>query len=423
MVAKNNMNILSLDPMYSSLHSKIATLYSGKKYALLSSWAMRVYLKGYKCYSLSRYIERAICSPEDYMVVDSTPSHYKALIAIKEGRDINHSERTYMAKYCSFLREFLVDKKIGLVILHNDLRWHHALAISVCKSLNIKYLVTEQGLFRPTTTIMDNCGVNAYSSLVSTNFLQSPKGATLSSTSKIKYDHNSIISMAYFFVFLVLYKIGSFLNTNIPYQHNSYSLKKYILRFKNRVAKGAYNQIAPDNQILPDKYIFVPLQLEDDTQMLIHSEYKSNQYIISEIEKQFLTQKVSIVFKKHPNDTNNYILGSKSFFAEGAIIKLAEKAVLSITVNSSAAIDIIKTNCPLFLLGDSIYNFEGIGTKISMSEICHEYIKLCSGKKYADRDKRDAYISFLKDVYSVHGAGFSYDINEIKRSLERNELL
>lgn len=409
--------------MYSSLHSKIATLYSGKKYALLSSIAMGIYLKGYRCQLLNPIIKKSPFLQEDFILVDSVRNHYESLIAVRESRGLNFSEKLYMAKFCYVLRTFLKEKNVGLVLLHNDLRWHHAIAIAICKQLGVKYLVTEQGLFRPTTTIMDNCGVNANSSLINIDIsnLNKAKDECLPAA---KNDHNSFISMIYFTLFLLIFKLESVFRTKIPYQHNSFSLKKYFLRFKNRIIKGAYNQNAFDEKKLPDTYIFIPLQLENDTQMLIHSVYKSNQYIISELERQFspISKNIPLVFKKHPNDTSVYSVSDNSMFVEGPIVPLAERACLCITVNSSASIDIITTNTPLLLLGESIYNFPGIAKKVDLCNVFEEYLNVCR-EGGCEKNKRDEYIFYLKNIYSVHGAGFSYEINEIKRALQRNFLL
>lgn len=416
----NNINILSLDPMYSSLHDNIADFFSGEKYALLSSQAMAIYLRKYKKIIIAKNLNN-YPSNEFIDLVQNNKNHYRSLLNYNLNRDLNNFELEYMSKFASYFYHFIKDKNIGLVILHNDLRWHHSLAIEICKILEVKYLVTEQGLFRPYTTVIDPIGVNANSSIMNINENEYIKIETIiKKHKKVKNDHNSSISKLFFLLFLICFKLEKFSNTRLYYQHNNFSIKKYFSRFIKQLKKGSYNEKSHEEINIKNKYLFIPLQLENDTQILIHSRIKSNQLLITEIEKN-TPNDIKIYFKKHPNDFKNYILGEKSKFIDGNISTLAKNAYACITINSSAAIDIIKTNSPLFLFGDSIYNHSGIAQKITIDEL-RDYL-MSPRENLVDLNKRKKFIKYLLNDYSVYGAGFSYDKNEIKRILKKYNIL
>lgn len=414
--------ILSLDPMYSSLHDRIADLYSGHKYALLSSLAMKVYLKSFKCISINRRLKNVIPDRRDFDILNQIDNHYTASIRHYENRSLNSEEREYMARFSALFRNFILDKKVDLVLIHNDLRWHHSIAIKVCREMGIDYLITEQGLFRPYTTVIDNSGVNAYSSLAKVDaFPESSRNVKVSpNTMK---NHNSNWSKLYFFLFLLVYNLEKPFGSPLRYQHNKYSLFSYIRRFISQYRHGAYNNKEVSSNLSGTVNVFVPMQLENDTQILIHSEFSSNQELINQIEESVYgcaIDNVRVIFKKHPNDVRNYIIDDRSVFVSGSIQEISESSRLAITVNSSAAIDILRTNVPLFLLGSSIYSKFGVAIEVRVQEL-QKYVKqvLLGREQFFSKDKRNLFLKFLLEEYSVIGAGFSYDDEELIRVLSR----
>merc|ERR1712173_67470 len=81
-------------------------------------------------------------------------SYHKSYVEKIEKRTLSSSEIDNMVKFYESLKKFVQDKKITLVLLHNDTRWYHAVAIEICRELGLPYLVSEQGLIRPHTTVL-----------------------------------------------------------------------------------------------------------------------------------------------------------------------------------------------------------------------------------------------------------------------------
>lgn len=62
-----------------------------------------------------------------------------------------------------------------------------------------------------------------------------------------------------------------------------------------------------------------------------------------------------LAFKSHPNDLSDYIYDHRSLVVEDKISDILPKSCMVVTINSSAALDVIQSETPLVCLGDSIY--------------------------------------------------------------------
>ena len=82
-----------------------------------------------------------------------------------DNEELTTKEKEHFYRYYKFLEKFLLENKIDKIIMMNDLRWQHAIAIHLAKKLNIKYMVFELGLFRPNTITFDSKGVNYNNSI------------------------------------------------------------------------------------------------------------------------------------------------------------------------------------------------------------------------------------------------------------------
>ncbi|HEQ3588131.1 hypothetical protein [Vibrio harveyi] len=429
------MNVLSLDPMYSSLHCKIAEEYHGKKFAILTSLGLKHYLPGFEFYYIERLIQskRIIISQTDLDVVKSMDSHFSALARKVEKRELADDELEYMAKFYVFLKQFVVDNNIKVVLLHNDLRWQHSIAVFVCRELAINYLVTEQGLFRPHTTVVDSFGVNAYSNVKNEYQAFLDKGEDLNryiTNDIITSSHDSWYSYANFFRYLIFSKIGKFLGTEARIVHKRHTFTEYVKRFYyhriNPLLSGKTPSSSDGVFGNGKKAVFVPLQLELDTQLLIHSDFSSNQEVISLIEIAFyeagLCDKYDLVFKKHPNDQQEYNFSNFSKLTNVAITtEFLQNVSLVISVNSSALLQVLSTPTPVITLGRSIYDVPGVAFHSNGKNLALDIKSQLD--TVVDVERRYHYVDYLKLVYSIQGAGNSFSksqIDKIMNKLTRN---
>ncbi len=425
------MNVLSLDPMYSTLHARIADEYQGNKYAILSSFGLKHYLPGFEIYYIEKMVQsqNIVVSAADVSVVKSLDNHFSAQAKKIEKRDLTDDELGYMAIFYVFLKQFIIKHNINVVLLHNDLRWQHSIAIYVCRELEIKYLVTEQGLFRPYTTVVDSFGVNAYSNVKEDYQAFLDRGEDINNyitNDIVTSSHDSLYSYVNFFRYLVFSKIGKFLGTEARIVHKRHKFNEYIKRFYSHRIKPLLTRNLPlkSSVVLPQEkaFVFVPLQLELDTQLLIHSDFTSNQEVISLIENAFcqsgLLENYELVFKKHPNDQQEYKFANFSKLTNAAITpELLKNASLVISVNSSALLQVLSTPIPVITLGRSIYDVPGVAFHSSRKNLASDIKNQLDS--VIDTDKRYHYVDYLRYVYSIQGAGNSFSKSQIEKIINK----
>nr|WP_269459983.1 hypothetical protein [Vibrio rumoiensis] len=333
-----------------------------------------------------------------------------------------------MTKFYVYLRSFLIDNEIRLVLLHNDLRWQHSIAVMLCKEMNIDYLVTEQGLFRPITTIVDRHGVNANSRVKDEYLSFVGKGEDIKSyysNEIVNSSHDSLYSYINFFRYLVFSKLGTFLGREARVVHKRHTFSEYIKRFYVHKCTSLFSNkidlFSEKTNSSSKKLIFVPLQLELDTQFLVHSDFSKIQEVIDLIQQSFtelgLGDNYELVFKLHPNDLNKYSFESYSKITKANIDNnFLENVSLVISVNSSALLQVLSTNTPIITLGRSIYNFENVSIESNKENLVSNIRVQLS--ENIDMDKRRHYIEYLRFVYSIQGAGNSFSEKQIDRIID-----
>ena len=432
-------NVLSLDPMFSPLHEQLAERCNAtKRYALLSNLGLRRYLSSFE----KRYIHRAILNTSlsgsqlDSVSIENVDFHYKSYVDKVLKRSLTDVEVDYFKKFYYFLSGFLKDKNIDLVLFHNDRRWQHAIAMDICKKLSIQYLVTEQGILRPYTTVIDSVGVNSNSSLqrLFVNYVERSEVFSNLKTALSKEDvldsHDSYGSKVNFGKFLILNKLSNTLNYTAQFQHKSYSFKEYIKRYASHRQSG--NPSASKERDLSylknKKVIFFPMQLSNDTQILNNSTYSNMEDVLKVVEAAvecLNSRDAVLVVKKHPNDQNEYSFSNETLVINNAsTIQLIEYSRVVVLVNSSVAYEVIKTDKPLVSLGEASFNINGIANQ-SRGEDLWSILEdaLENPNDYVDMDIRSLFIDFITNIYSVYGAGYCYSQDELDRALKLNGLI
>ncbi|MGR5537564.1 phosphoribosylamine--glycine ligase [Vibrio campbellii] len=411
---KNDYVVLSLDPMFSSLHSKIAGLVGKECHAITSCWSKKIYLRGFKHTLAQKLIKDTHCESTklDLDVIAELDTYYHSYVRKIENRALTEEELTYMARFYLGLEQHIERNKITLVLLHNDTRWYHAIAISVCKKLNIEYLVTEQGLIRPFTTVLDKVGCNANTDL---NYLSGINYNNLASNNPVQVTdkHDSVRSMCLFGCFIIGLNIEKWLRLDsiLSYMHNDYTIRKYACRLKRKLffRKRLESKLG-------NKTALLFLQLENDSQILQHSRFKNNSQVIESALKIAKELGFKLAIKRHPLDSNEYNRSDDIAFVDGDNKALSQQASLVITVNSSAVIDVIETKTPLILLGESIYARRGLGVFGCVSE--NSKTLYSNALKNVSVKERGNFLAYLRNIYLLPGAGASYQSEALINKLD-----
>lgn len=268
--------------------------------------------------------------------------------------------------YLSYLSYFKTVRP-KVVCLWNGHRLPEMAIKAAASRFNVKVAHFENGLI-PNTTTMDFSGVNAFSSL--------PKDPAF-------YLHYAMNKQAV--------RVEKKLQARSPHK------KRKGLVFE----KFDFDQ----------EYIFVPFQVNFDSQVIINSPrinsmvelYESLEKALSKIED----KNIIFVVKEHPSDSRTY----SEFHARNARIKFVDEntedlirnAKAIITLNSSVGIEASMLGKTVFVLGDACYGIKGVVTPVdSSAELISKINKM---PEYAqDTELSNSFFNYLENEYLLPGA-------------------
>ncbi|WP_413691535.1 hypothetical protein [Psychromonas sp. KJ10-2] len=310
--------------------------------------------------------------------------------------------------------------------MHNDLRWQHALAIHVCKEVGMRYLITERGLFRPHTTTVDFQGVNALSSIPKEiHFYESITTKQLPFKEQFVSHFKQFKINVKFSLFLCLNFLGDIFKVNTPLINKRYSLVSYATLFFKQITYFKNKSSVK----LPQQYIFIPLQVNTDTQVLVHSEYQDIQSFITHIEKNFYAESsnVSLVFKPHPMDKGKkYVFDPRSIVVDCETSQLIKGSQFIITINSTVGFEAIQHYKTVIVLGEAFYKIPRLCIASTFQSFREDLSRCLNHKAIINTQLVDKFVFYLKNEYQVNGNLFNYDVamfKDIKQRIDKQKNL
>jgi capsular polysaccharide export protein len=408
--------LLTLDPMYSSLHWWIGKLVAKERFAILSSWALRLYVPNFKIF-LAHQLTKKYCdvtkNKQLREQIYALNSYYRCWIDKTEKRTLNCSEVDYMAAFYLAVEAFIVENKINLVILHNDTRWHHAVVIAICHAREIPYFVTEQGYLRPSTTMIDRRGSNANSTAVKSFLEKESSSSALSGEGSVAWSHHdSWLSKLCFAGFLGVNALESTWGTPLKYRHSTFPFSRYWRRFWQNCFLTK-TSVFPKNQ---KPYVLLILQLETDSQVLMFSQVHGNQLLIDHFERRCFESRCQLVVKPHPLDVNTYSYREDTETTQMAITPLAEQMQVAFTINSSAIVEALATDTPIYALGDSVFSQANLVFRCEWKEITGILAQRRWQKPLVDHLN---FLQFLQHDYLLRGSGFAFERRLVAQKLQQ----
>lgn len=403
------MKILILEPFYTNFHIKLAKSLSIDISAFVFNYGNIVYLGDTKKIYINNKLKNIKYSKYDLDMAKSTKTLYSETLRKIQGCEPSESDFEYMARYVAFIREYLIENSVELVTMHNDLRWQHALSIDVCKELGVKYIVTERGIFRPNTTTIEFLGVNGYSSLPKDKEFYKNYNIKDKELKKYKVSRWENLKVNIRFVlFIILNAIGDILGLNSKIKNKSYSLSKYIELF----IKQKFTKKNASTATLPLKYLFVPLQVNTDTQILIHSDFRDMQEFITFVEKEFYStgSDMGLVFKVHPMEKGivKYKFDSRSYVVDSDANELVRNSECVITINSTVGFEAIREYKKVIVLGNAFFKIDGIAICSSKKSFKKDVQNIFSRNIKLDNKAIEAFVKYLKYEYQVNGNLFNW---------------
>lgn len=247
---------------------------------------------------------------------------------------------------------------------------------------NISCFSVENGYFRPFTLQIDPKGVNAFNSV--------PRNKEF--YNNIEIDHDRLNN------FLFRPEKAKLVHDEID------SIRKIFLSYYEGDSQTVDSKEKIENSNLDegdslkfDSYIYVPLQLETDLQMIKNSSYDSLLEVVNDIDRfyksmQLSKQNLKLVFKFHPLWTSEQHLRSYQkvknkidkhpymYLVDDDNQILLKNAKAIMVVNSTVGFEAITLKKPVITFGEAFYNIDGIvmnvrkNQSININEF-YEYLK------------------------------------------------
>lgn len=323
-----------------------------------------------------------------------------------------------------FYTDLFNTRNITDIVLFGDTRPVHLSAIEIAKEKNINIHVYEEGYFRPNWVTLDQGGVNANSTLskdpqwflnyVEENPLVLEKSKT-NKTSPVSITVRAWHDIRYHLANLFYSSKYPHYETHRPEKASKEywgwiqrmpSLKFYFNAKSERMIKA----------LLDSKKTFyvLPLQLDADSQIRVHSPIKSVTDVILTTLKSFASHAPEdsvLVIKLHPFDpwfidypeviretARAYDIDeSRIMYIEaGNLVPLLNKANGTIVVNSTVGTLALTHNCPVIALGSAIYDMEGLTYQGELDDFW-------LSAKTPDINLYDAFRSTLIELTQING--------------------
>lgn len=183
----------------------------------------------------------------------------------------------------------------------------------------------------------------------------------------------------------------------------------------NKVRRGlGGNKMIPETVPLPQRFIFIPFQVEADSQLVLYSP------LVGCDMERFLSvchqalQRVApdcrLVVKLHPANLGqiNYDPLLKKypdvlFQKGGSIVPLIESCEAVITINSTVGFEALTYHKPVITLGKTFYNVPGVVHHATSLDELPQTIKTALSQT-VDRERIDNMLYYLFDSYLGHGS-------------------
>lgn len=268
------------------------------------------------------------------------------------------------------------------IVIWNGLKFRQCIAVAAAKAQAIQCLYMENGLL-PGKTTLDSQGINY---------------------------RNSVPKEPEFFL-------------NLPTQlHNEELIEQLAIPLKQQFMDRP-------NQ-LPKNYIFVPFQVNTDSQVILFSSWIKDMMDLvdqfDQISQQLGDKMPDIIFKPHPACDQNYDSliqhyqnhDKLHFDTQTPTPVLIDNASAVATINSTVGIESLLLNKKLIVLGQAFYQLDGLTLAANNQASLQEQLITVSSWQL-NQELRTAFFNYLANDYQVNGRWQEADSNHLRACCEK----
>jgi len=276
------------------------------------------------------------------------------------------------------------------LVLHNDCRPYHRMAVAEARARGIAVWCFEEGYLRPNWLCLEKGGLNGYSPLP-----DDPGWYLRTAKTLPRYDADIAVGDGFRervrsdFLwqganYAYLWRFPHY-RTHRPYpiwaEYLTWCRRLVVLKRRHRAARALVDHLAADR---PPFFLYA-LQLDSDSQIRVHSGFGRLVPSIEAVVASFAAHapgQALLVVKNHPLDNawlnlpritrdiaRRYEAGERVRFIDGGNLDALNKAARGVvTVNSTAGLTALTQGAPVFALGTAVYGIAGLTSGGTLDE-------------------------------------------------------
>ncbi|WP_386696497.1 capsule biosynthesis protein [Lonepinella sp. MS14436] len=303
--------------------------------------------------------------------------------------------RDTIENFQNFLSQYISYHQIDSLVCFGDNRSYHIMAKILAEQFKLNFWVFEEGYFRPHYVTLEKMGVNAYSLIPKNAQFFLEKISNLTAPPEVESSAKGFSTLA---KIAICYYVNTwYYRKKYPdYQHHrSLSIRFYARSWLWSGIKRAWYYIKDfrfkhfvENGKFGDFYI-VPLQVYNDSQVKVHSDYFGVKEFLLDVLDSFLLfapKHLTLIIKHHPMDRgftdythiiNTYIhrypqLKRRLFYVHDVPMPVfLRHGKGMITLNSTCGVSALLHNMPVLTLGRANYDFAGLTYQGDLKSFWH----------------------------------------------------
>lgn len=318
--------------------------------------------------------------------------------------------KTVATQYYAFFEEYFKENNIDLLICIGEDRLFSSIPAYIFKKFNKAVLFFEPGPFG--TMIFDSKGVNCNmeiatidkSWLFETEVDEKKLCEFFENTPKIKFYDGDISAYLRKISDIILSVPPKLIKRKLPIElQTGEGFFESIIYLRNRLIKTKKNTIYHDY----GKYIFLPLQVPTDVQMIKHSPIYSNFYEMIKDVYNSIPEDYKLVLREHPMNTGRYnkkiyefINENENVFLDNStnIDKLIKESEIVVVNNSTVGVEALKFGKTVLTLGKTYY--PQVVYTLNKKQDLKDMICIAINNKIP-RDKINKYLYVLYTEYLI----------------------
>ncbi|MGB0571058.1 MAG: capsule biosynthesis protein [Alphaproteobacteria bacterium] len=290
--------------------------------------------------------------------------------------------RGRLSEFGAFVGEFIDANRITDLILYNDCRPAHRMAIKASRHSGVVVHIFEEGYLRPAWITLERGGLNGYTRLPddpnwyrararSLPPFRAPWFGEYGMKNRVLYDFRWQIGNYFWFFRYPHYR------THRPYpiwvEYASWLTRLYKMRRGGEEA----DQIVADLAASGRSYVLFPLQLDTDSQVRIHSPFGRLVPAIRAVISDFARNApldMTLVIKNHPLD-NGLVAFQRAAEQQAADLGVADRVIYIdggdldmlighargvVNINSTVGLSALCAGAPVIALGKAVYDIAGL---------------------------------------------------------------